>query len=323
MQAIQISKFGGPEVLEWKEDVQVPNFGDGEVLIDVKAAGVNPVDTYIHSGTYALVPNLPYTPGKDGAGVVSAVGNGVTRVKVGDRVYIAGANTGTYATKTVASEDVLHPLPDNVDFAEGACVAIPYGTAYRALFVRADARPGDVVLVHGASGGVGIATVQLAKARGCIVLGTAGTKEGMELVLREGADYVFNHREEDYVNEIKEVAETHGGVNVIAEMLANVNLATDTELIAKNGRIVVIGNRGTIEINPRFLMGKEASILGAMCLACTPEEYKQTHSAIVAGLRNSTLRPIVGSTLPLTEAGRAHDDVINSSHTGNITLLVD
>jgi len=162
-----------PEVLRL-EEVPTPRPGNGQVLVRMHAIGVNPVDTYIRSGSYPQKPALPYTPGNDGAGVVDQIGKDVTRFKSGDRVYIARSISGTYAEFALCDESQVHPLPPNVSFAQGAAMGTPYATAYRGLFQRAQAKPGEAVLIHGASGGVGTATVQLARARGLRVFGTAG-----------------------------------------------------------------------------------------------------------------------------------------------------
>src|SRR6185503_3227702 len=188
---------------------------------------------------------------------VEAIGEGVTRVAVGDRVYTSSTLTGAYAEQVLCDESQVNLLPANVSYAQGAAVNVPYATAYRALFQRARAVPGETVLVHGASGGVGIAGVQLARAAGMKVIGTGGTDKGRELVKEQGAHHVLDHHAPDYFDQLK--ALTNGrGVDVILEMLANINLAKDLTALAQFGRVVVIGNRGTIEINPRDAMGRDA-----------------------------------------------------------------
>jgi NADPH2:quinone reductase len=318
MKAIRVQKFGGPEVLELRE---VPTLkpGTGEVLVKVKAAGVNPYDTYMRNGTYAVKPPLPYTPGSDAAGVVEAVGEGVTKVKPGDRVYTAKTLTGAYAEYALALESQVYPLPEKISFAQGAGLWVPYGTAFTALCHHGHARPGETLLVHGASGGVGIAAVQFARAAGMTVLGTAGSQRGLDLVKREGAHHAFDHTKAGYAEEIMKA--TGGrGVDVVLEMLANVNLATDMKLLATNGRVVVIGNRGEITINPRDLMGRRGSVHGFTLWAATEEESKEIHAAIAAGLENGTLRPIVGKELPLKDAAQAHLDVLAPGSFGKIAL---
>jgi NADPH2:quinone reductase len=323
MKAIRVHKFGGPEVLRL-DDVPDPKPGPGQVLVRIRAAGVNPVDTYIRMGTYTMTPALPYIPGADAAGVVDAVGDGVKRVRKGDRVYVvrtAGPPlTGGYAELAVCHEPLVQPLPSGVSFSQGAAVAVPYGTAYRGLHHKAHARPGETVLVHGASGGVGIAAVQLAIAHGMTVVGTAGSERGRTLVQEHGAHHVLDHTAPDYLQKLMALTEGRGA-DVILEMLANVNLQKDLDVVARFGRIIVIGNRGAIEINARGTMTKDAAILGLALPNATPEEMAQIHAALGAGLANGTLKPVVGQELPLRDAARAHEAVLKPGAYGKIVLI--
>ncbi len=319
MEAIRIYEFGDPGVmkLETCADFQV---GGGQILVDIQAAGINPVDTYIRAGTYAMKPDLPFTPGMDGAGTVAAVGDDTAHVSVGDRVYLAGTLTGSYASQALCSASQVYPLPDNVSFAQGAGIYIPYATAWRGLFQRAEGRAGETVLVHGASGGVGIAAVQLARAAGMSIIGTAGSERGEELVAEQGAHHVVNHHDADYTEQIMDL--TGGlGVDVIMEMLANVNLDKDLNLLAYGGRVVIIGNRGVIEINPRDAMARDASILGMVLLLASPEDLAAIHAGLYAGLENDTLNPVVGTEFPLADAARAHVAVMEAGAYGKIVLI--
>jgi NADPH2:quinone reductase len=319
MKAIRVPQFGGPEVLKL-EEIPTPKPNDGQVLVRVRAAGVNPYDTYMCAGTYAIKPQLPYTPGSDAAGTVEAVGPGVTKVKPGDRVYTAKTLTGAYAEYALALEDQVHPLPDNISFEQGAAVWVPYGTAYHALHHFAQARAAEIVLVHGASGGVGTASVQIAHAMGMTVFGTAGTVKGAELVKREGAHNVFNHRGSGYQEEIMK-ASAGKGVDVILEMLANVNLGNDLKMLALQGRVVVIGSRGDVTITPRDLMSRRASIRAFTLWAVPPEEAAEIHAGLFAGMENGTLRPVIGKKLPLAEAARAHKEIMEPGAAGQIVLV--
>ena len=319
MKAIRVHEFGGPEVLRL-EDLPNPAAAPGQVVMQVKAAGVNPVDTYIRSGTYAFKPQLPYTPGMDAAGVVEAVGQGVTRVQPGDRAYTSGTMTGSYAEKVVCTEAQVHRLPAKVSFSEGAGVNIPYATAYRALFQIGQARPGETCFIHGASGGVGTAALQFARAAGLTVIGTAGTPKGRDLVLREGAHHALDHRDGNCLEQLRSL--TGGrGVDIIIEMLANVNLGKDLPLLAPRGRVVVVGSRGTVEINPRDIMGKDGSIRAMSLLVAPAEDLAAVHAAIFAGLENGTLRPVVGQEIPLAEAIRAQKSVMEPGAHGKIVLV--
>ena len=323
MKAIRVHEFGPPEVLKL-EDVPDPKAGPGQVVVRIHAAGVNPVETYIRSGIYPKPPT-PYTPGADGAGVIEAVGEGVTSVKVGDRVYTAGALTGTYAEKSLCKETQVRPLPERASFAQGAAMFVPYGTAYRSLFQRAHASAGEVVFVHGASGGVGIASVQLARAAGMQVIGSASTEKGRKLVAEQGAHHVIDHRSPGYLDQILKL--TNGrGADVIIEMLANVNLGNDLNVLAQGGRVVVVGNRGpnnqgTVEINPRAAMQRDAAILGMTLMNVQSLEMEKIHAALIAGLENGSLRPVIGQQFALADAPKAHHAVIESTAYGKIVLV--
>jgi NADPH2:quinone reductase len=319
MKAIVVHQFGGPEVLKL-EEVPTPKPAAGQVLVHIHAAGVNPYDTYMRAGTYAIKPPLPYTPGSDGAGVVEAIGDGVKKVKPGDRVYTAKTVTGAYAEYALALEEQVHALPERISFAQGAGVWVPYGTAFHALHHSAKARAAEMVLVHGASGGVGSAAVQMARAMGLTVFGTAGTSRGVELVKREGAHQVFEHGKAGYQEEIMK-ASGGRGVDIILEMLANVNLSADLKMLAMNGRVIIVGSRGEISVNPRDLMSRRASARGFTLWAITPAEEAQIHAGLIAGLENGTLRPIVGKELPLAEAARAHKEILEPGAAGKIVLV--
>jgi NADPH2:quinone reductase len=319
MKAIRVSEYGGPSVLKL-EELATPQPGPGQALVRNHAVGVNPVDTYLRSNTDNRGPKLPYTPGSDAAGVVEAVGAGVTGVKAGDRVYFGGSLTGAYAEMSLCEPAHLHPLPATVTFAQGAAVNVPYATAYHALFNRGHGQPGESVLVHGASGGVGIGAVQLARARGMTVIGTAGTDRGRKLVLEQGAHHVLDHTAPDYLKALVDL--TGGkGPDVILEMLANVNLQKDLGVIAMRGRIVVIGNRGNVEINARLAMNKDAAILGMALFHASPAQLAGIHAALVEGMRNGSLRPVVGQELPLAQAARAHEAVLEGGHHGKVVLI--
>jgi NADPH2:quinone reductase len=319
MKAIRVNAFGEPEVLRL-EDMPTPKPGPGEVLVRIHATGVNPVETYIRAGTYARLPELPYTPGNDSAGVVEQVGGDVTEFKAADRVYTAASLTGTYAELALCRKEQVHPLPANVSFAQGAAIGTPYATAYRGLLQRAAAEPGESVLVHGASGGVGTAAVQLARAHGLRVFGTAGSEEGLKLVREQGAHDVFDHRAPNHFEQIMKASAGHG-VDVIVEMLANVNLGKDLTILAKNGRVVIIGSRGPVEINPRDTMQRDADVRGMILPNTPPAQMASIHAALVAGLENGTLRPVIGREFPLADAAQAHRAVMESGALGKIVLV--
>lgn len=302
------------------EEIEDPIPGSHEVVVKIFAIGVNPVDSYIRAGLYAVKPALPYTPGMDGAGVIESLGAGVTKVAIGERVYFGGTVTGTYAAKAICTESQVHPLPERISFEQGAGVGVPYATAYHALFHRAKSIPGEFILVHGASGGVGTAAVQIARAAGMIVIATGGTEEGRKLALDQGAHHAVDHRDSIHLQQTMNI--TGGrGVDVILEMLANANLGNDLTLLAENGRVVVIGSRGKVEIDPRNLMGSNGNILGMIILKASDREKAAIYAALGAGLDNGTLKPIIGKTLTLADAPQSHREIMESSAHGKIILL--
>lgn len=323
MKAILAREFGGPEVLKL-EDVPDPSAGPGQVRVKVHAVGVNPYDTYMRAGGYAIKPDLPYTPGADAAGVIDQVGDGVTQWKTGARVYVSGTAAGkahgAYAQYVVCTPEQVHHLPDRVSFAQGAGLFVPYVTAWRALFGRANTRAGDTVLIHGASGGVGVAATQFAVAAGATVIGTAGSDEGVKVVRSQGAQHAVNHRQPGYLEQITALSGGRGP-DVILEMLANVNLDHDLTVIAPGGRVVVIGNRGRVEIDARKIMTKDVSVFGLALWGIPADEVRRAHQAIIAGLESGALKPVVGTEMPLADAGLAHQRVMEPGARGKIVLL--
>jgi NADPH2:quinone reductase len=318
MKAIRVDEFGEPEVMRLIELAE-PTVGDKQVLVRIKAAGVNPLDTYIRSGTYPRKPQLPYTPGTDGAGIVSALGSTLDTVKLGQRVFLSGSISGTYAEFAVCAPEQVHPLPQAATFAQGAALGTPYATAYRALFQRGQVRPGESVLVHGASGGVGTAAVQLARATEIRVLGTAGSVEGRQLVRELGAHEVFDHKDPGYRRAIID-ATAGRGVDCILEMLANINLAEDLRLLAPRGRVVVIGSRGGVEINPRDAMMKDADIRGMVLWNATVAELATIYKSLGEQLADQRISPVIGQELPLAAAAEAHRAVMAPNARGKIVL---
>jgi NADPH2:quinone reductase len=322
MKAILVRRFGGPEVLELR-DAPEPAAGKGQLLIDVKAIGVNPVETYVRSGAYPRKPQLPYVPGSDAAGIVSAVGAGAKGFKAGDRVYLyayGAGSPGVYAQRVAVDAAYAFPLPKTLSFEQGAALGVPYGTAHRALFHHAGARKGEIVLIHGASGGVGVAAVQLALAAGLTVIGTGGGAAGAAFVESLGAQHALDHRAPGYQDEISKLAGGRGP-DVIVEMLANVNLPADLALAAPRGRIVIVGSRGTVAIDPRATMMKDLVVLGMSMGNVSDADRRKIHLDLAKGLKNGALRPVVGKTFPLTAAPAAHEAVLAPGARGKIVLI--
>lgn len=320
MKAIVVREFGAADVLKL-EDVADLEPDEDQILVKIAAAGVNPVDTYIRTGTYAQKPPLPFTPGKDAAGIVERTGANISEFKTGDRVLTTGSVTGTYAEFCLCEENQLIKLPENISFEQGAGVFVPYATAFRALFQKAKGKRGETVLIHGASGGVGIAAIQWAKNAGLKVIGTASSDEGKKLAKEQGADFVFDHSQDNYLNEIKDA--TGGeGVEIILEMLANENLSKDFDVLKMFGRISIIGNRGSLDFNPRLVMGKDADIFGMSLFNAPEAEMAEIYAAIYKDLSEGFLNPIVGKTFELKDAVEAHKTVIEEKAFGKIILKI-
>src|SRR5580765_4741094 len=327
MKAIVVREHGGPEVLKL-EDVPDPVPGADQVVVRLRAVGVNPVDVYIRSGAYARKPALPFIPGSDAAGEIESVGSNVNGFAVGDRVFIHGTAAehtnghygGAYAERAVCRLDHIYRLPASISFGQGAAMGVPYATAYRALFHRAATKPGETILVHGATGGVGLAAVQIAHAHGIRVLGTGGTDKGLQAVRHSGADAVFNHTTPGYLDDVMKA--TGGrGVDVVLEMAAHINLDKDLGLLANRGRVVVIGNRGRVEIDARQAMAKDATILGMTLFNISDADMASINAYMTAGLESGTLKPVVGKEFALADAATAHDAVMAPGALGKIVLL--
>lgn len=318
MRAVVVSEFGGPEVLQ-VVDRTLPALSAGEVLVSVRAVGVNPVETYIRAGTYPILPELPYTPGGNVAGVIEACGPDVDIFNIGDRVYSAQTVSGAYAEKAICRADTVFGLPETLSYSQGTALGVPAATAWRGLFIRGGARAGERLLVHGASGSVGQAAVQLGKAAGLRVFGTAGSEKGCALVEQLGAEAI-DHSGSNYDQKLLE--QTGGeGFDLILEMLANKNLEMDLNLLAPSGRVVIIGSRGRIEIDPRATMGKETDIRGLALFNATKEEMVQTHKGLADAMAAGSLSPGVSQELRLVDASLAHERVMQDGNGGKIVLI--
>ena len=308
MNAIQVHKFGGPEVLEYSTNVPRPKPGPDDVLVRMKAIGVNPVDVLIRTGSFGP-QQFPYIPGADFAGIVEEVGSNVTDLKVGQRVYgsdlTAPDRMKAYAQFIAIKHNHVHPLHDNLSFSQGASIPIPYFTAYRALYHLAEAKPGETVFIHGASGGVGIAAVQIASGLGLTVIGTASTPEGQELARKSGAHYIFNHYEEGYLEKVKKAAGERG-IDLIIESIADKNLKKDISLVRNKGRIIVVGGVTDIAINPLDVFAHEVVMKGVMIYNITNEELFETREALYAGAKARWLNPYIWKEFPLEKAADAH-----------------
>ena len=324
MRVIRAHSFGGPEVLQL-ESLPRPVPGSGEVLIDIHAAGVNPADTYMLTGNYAKVPDLPYIPGGDCAGVVAAVGPNVTAFARGDRVFVSAALggdlSGCYAEAVVRSAKNVLSLPETTSFDQGAALGVPYATAHIALFARGRAKPGETVFIHGASGAVGSAAIQLGRRAGLRMIGSAGTPEGLDRVRAQGAELAVNHAQPGYLEVVR--AATGGeGPALIVEMLADANLAADMTLAARYGRVVIVGCRGEVSIAPRIAMMKELDIMGMAIWNAPRELVTSAFCEITEGLHEGVLRPEIGMIFPLAQSAEAHRAVLRPGTRGKTILSI-
>jgi NADPH2:quinone reductase len=241
MRAIVVDRWMDPSELTAREAPDPRLTPDG-VLIEVRAAGCNFFDTLIVQGKYQVKPELPFIPGGELAGVVRAVGDRVSGIRVGDRVLASG-NTGGFAELAVAPARTVHVLPDSMSFDEGAALPVIYPTSYAGLVYRGDLRAGETLLVHAAAGGVGVAAVQIGRALGARVIATAGGREKCAIALREGAHEAIDYRSEDFVARVQEL--TGGrGADVIYDSVGGEITDQSLKCIAWNGRLVIIGFAG-------------------------------------------------------------------------------
>jgi NADPH2:quinone reductase len=318
MKAMQMKDYGPASDLTLT-NANKPSINEDQMLVQVGAAGVNPVDTYIRSGTNNYKTTFPHTPGSDGAGTIVELGKNVTEFEVGQRVYFSRNLGGSSAEFTVCATTHTYPLADALSFEEGACLGVPYTTAHRALFGRANAKAGDKVLVHGATGAVGIATVQLALAAGMDVVASAGTEAGADLLRQQGVTTVIMHNEADHLAPFQTLAD---GFDIVIEMLANHNLDQDLKALAFGGCVAVIGNRGTVEINPRDLMARDASVVGVALANVQPKELALIAKSLRPLFEKGVLKPVVRHSYALTELAQAHEDVLKSGALGNLVIRI-
>ncbi|KAI1707611.1 zinc-binding dehydrogenase domain-containing protein [Ditylenchus destructor] len=327
--AAVVRKFGAAENILVESGIPIPTVGDKQILVQVHSADVNPVDTYIRSGSYAALPSLPYTPGRGGAGIISKIGTNVKKLKVGDRVWFTHAITGSAAQFALTLTDLTYPLSKKLSFRQGATLGISYMTAYKALFDKAGARAGQTVLIHGISDGVGLAAAELARAHGLRVAGTASTQQGAELAKQKKV-MVFNNTHPDCKTDIKQkFLKDSSGFDIILEVLPNVNLAKDIDLVANNGRIIVIGNRGSIKINKGVMDSNQLTEkavtldIGVMLGLSTIEEKQRMAERINALIEAGHVSPYVGQHFPLDRIAEAHSAVVAQSNGELGKIVID
>jgi putative PIG3 family NAD(P)H quinone oxidoreductase len=325
MRAVVVSSPGGPEVLRVAE-VPDPVAGFGEVVLEVAAAGVNRADLMQRQGHYPPPPGAPAWPGLECSGRIAEVGDGVEEWSVGEEVC-ALLSGGGYAERVAVPAGQLLPVPAGTDVVSAAALPEVVCTVWSNVFMLAGLRREETLLVHGGSSGIGTMAIQLARALGARVAVTAGSAAKLEACEELGAQVLVNYREEDFVERVR--AATGGaGADVVLDTMGAAYLARNVEVLATNGRLVVIGLQGgaKAELNLAALMAKRAAVL-ATSLRARPAAEK---AAIVASVRehvwplveSGEVRPVVDSTLPLERAGDAHRRLAASEHVGKVLLTV-
>lgn len=323
MKAVRIHEFGGPEVLVY-EDIRKPDPEPSQILVKVAAASVNPVDVAVREDRFPTPKRPPKTLGSDGAGTVEAIGAEITTVRPGDRVSFSGlgvGSEGSYAEYALIAEAQAVPLPGSLSFVDAAALGMAFPAAYYGLVTRGALKQGETVLVQGAAGGVGSASVQLAKALGARVLATASGPGAAELVLSLGAEAVIDFKSEDVAARVLELTDGKG-VDLVHELVLSVNLPLDVKLVATGGRIVGTGQgpspEATVPIGEA--LGKDVSVL-FMNLNNAKRAGVAAISAEIAELAAAgKVKPVIGMELPLAEARRAHE-LLEGDHLGKIVLL--
>ncbi|MEU6677045.1 NAD(P)H-quinone oxidoreductase [Streptomyces sp. NPDC046925] len=324
MHAITIPEAGGPEALVWAE-VPDPVPGEGEVLVDVVASAVNRADLLQRQGFYNPPPGSSPYPGLECAGRVTDIGPGVSGWQIGDEVCALLAGGG-YAEQVVVPAGQLLPVPDGVDLVTAAALPEVTSTVWSNVFMISHLRPGETLLVHGGSSGIGTMAIQLAKAVGAKVAVTAGTKVKLDFCRELGADILINYREQDFVEEIKNATDG-AGADVILDNMGAKYLDRNVQSLATSGRLAIIGMQGGVkgELNIATLLTKRAAVT-ATSLRGRPAEEKAT---IVAAVREHVwplfgaghVRPIVDRTVPMSDAAAAHRVLEESSHIGKVLLV--
>ncbi|KAI5701082.1 hypothetical protein M8J75_005919 [Diaphorina citri] len=322
MLAVQCKRWGEPRVLELTTVDKPGPCLDDEVLVKVKAAGINPVETYIRSGQYPNLPDLPAILGTEVSGIVEEVGQGVKNFKVGDKVFgkpILGK--GGYSQYAKLKRIDVYHMPPQLSFTEAATLYVSYFTAYRALHFKAQMKPGEWILIHGATGGVGTAAVQIAKAHGLHVVGFAGTDSGRKYVESIGADVALNYNDIGCYDLAVQSVGNGKKFDIILEPFSNIMLPNDLSLINKRGRICVVGSRGQVQLNPRGFMQTEVQIHGVSLLSQTPEEGRHTAAVLTQGAADGWVKPNINYEFFLDELPEAHKALMQpGTHRGKLVV---
>jgi len=323
MRAIKIANYGDASVLKWIDTEPIPTLGEGQVLVKVHAAGVNFVDIYQRQGRYAV--GVPYIPGLEGAGVVESVGKHATSgFRCGDRVAYTG-HLGSYSEYAAIGTDKLIKLPSGLSFEEGAAFPLQGMTAQYLMYEYRKPKPGDVVLVHAAAGGVGRLLVQWARHLGATVIGTVSTAEKAGVAREAGADHTILYTTQDFVAETKRLTNGHGA-DLIIDGVAKSTFAGDLEAAALCGHIVVFGaSSGPADpISPNTLMPRCLTVSGGTLFhfAATREDVARRSQDVLKGMKAGWLKLRIDHVIPLAEAEQAHRLLEGRQSVGKIVLKV-
>lgn len=324
MKAILCTEWGGPEKLS-VGDAEPPSPGSGEVVIDVKAAGVNFADTVLIQGTYQLKPDFPFTPGLEVAGTVARLGEGVDNVSVGDRV-VGIPNMGAFAEQVAVKAPAVVRIPDAMDFETAASFAVAYSTSHMALGYRADLKEGETLMVFGAAGGVGLTAVEIGKIMGANVIACASTQEKLDICAQRGADHLINYTNEDIRDRVKEI--TGGkGADVIYDPVGGAAFDAAMRSVNWEGRIVIIGfaSGDFNQARTNILMVKNIAVMGFYWGSYSihkPSAIGESMGALIRMWEDGQLKPHISHTLPLEQAGEALALMVGRKSTGKMVLTV-
>lgn len=324
MKALLCKEFGEPDILVM-EDIEEPKVAAGTVKIQVHSVGLNFPDTLMIAGKYQFKPAFPFAPGMESAGIVTEVGDGVSGIKVGDRV-MSNHGVGGFAEYVVAPAEGTYVIPDNMPFDQAAGFPVTYGTTYHALVDRAQIKEGEVLLVHGAAGGVGLNAVELGKALGAIVIGTVGSDEKMDIVRQYGADHVINYSTESIKDRVKEL--TGGkGADVIYDPVGGDAFDQSMRCINWEGRLLVIGfASGRIaELKTNLALLKGCSVMGVFWgefARRTPEKNRANFAAMLKMVEEGKIKPHVSTHFPLEQGADAMKALLSRKTTGKVIITV-
>lgn len=326
MKAILCKSYGPPEDLVL-EEISSPKPGKGQLLLELKACGVNFPDTLIIQGKYQFKPDPPFSPGGDVAGIVKEVGEGVTRYKPGDHVF-GVVIYGGFAEEVVIDEKSCFPIPDGMDFVTAASFMLAYGTSFHALKDRAVLKPDETLLVLGAAGGVGLTAVELGKLMGAKVIAAASTDEKLELCKKMGAEHVINYAQEDLKNRVKELTEGKG-VDVIYDPVGGDFSEAALRTMAWKGRFLVVGFAAgdipKIPLNLALLKGCQivGVFFGDFMLRHEPSEGMKNSMELLKLFLDGKIKPHIHKTYPLQDAPEALIDMMNRRVMGKAVIVMN